>query len=138
MSEPKREAVAGNCSEHRGNEQRPRVIPAAVASALIARISVEPGTTVPITGTASDSASRKTATNDSCGCAPTKSTNGEKYEVMSAIRTLIRLKQLSTYLLRSLHTVPVGNAVNMLPRILGGKVHVSPALAEGDFSLQLR
>src|SRR4029077_20357625 len=24
MSEPKREAVAGNCSEHRGNEQRPR------------------------------------------------------------------------------------------------------------------
>ena len=45
------------------------MIPAVVASALIAKMSVDPGTTVPITGTASDSASRKTARNDSCGCA---------------------------------------------------------------------
>src|SRR6185295_15359865 len=51
------------------------VMPAVVASALTARISVEPGTTVPTTGMASDSASRKTARKDSCGCAPTKSTN---------------------------------------------------------------
>jgi hypothetical protein len=54
------------------------VVPAVVASAQIARMSVEPGTTVQITGTASDSAFRKTARNDKCGCAPTKSTNPSK------------------------------------------------------------
>jgi phospholipase C len=39
---------------------------------------VAPGTTVPMTGTASDSASRKTARDDNCGWAPTKSTNRSK------------------------------------------------------------
>jgi hypothetical protein len=36
-------------------------------------MAVEPGTTVPTTGTASDNASRKTAINAKCGCDPTKS-----------------------------------------------------------------
>src|SRR5215469_100316 len=58
---------------------------AAVASALIAMISEEPGTTVPITGTASDSANRKTARNDSCGCAPTKSTRPAKEEFIGSL-----------------------------------------------------
>ncbi len=51
---------------------------APAARALIAITSVEPGTTVPITGMASDNASRKTAATAYCGCAPTNSTNPEK------------------------------------------------------------
>jgi hypothetical protein len=49
------------------------LISAVVASALIPRMLVEPGTTVPTTGMASERASRKTAINAKCGCDPTKS-----------------------------------------------------------------
>src|SRR5664280_2219350 len=51
---------------------------ALVAKALMAMTSVEPGTTVPTTGIASDKASRKIAKCAYCGCAETKSTSAEK------------------------------------------------------------
>jgi hypothetical protein len=45
-------------------------------------MSVEPGTTVPITGIASDNASRKIAARAYCGCPPIKSTIAAKYDVI--------------------------------------------------------
>jgi hypothetical protein len=45
-------------------------------------MSVEPGTTVPMTGTASDNANMKIATYAYCECPETKAMTGEKYDMM--------------------------------------------------------
>jgi hypothetical protein len=49
-----------------------RLISAWTASALTATMRVEPGTTVPTIGIASENASRKTAQAAYCGCRETK------------------------------------------------------------------
>jgi hypothetical protein len=53
-----------------------------VANALMPIMSVEPGTTVPMTGTASDNANMKIATYAYCECPETKAMTGEKYDMM--------------------------------------------------------
>src|SRR6185312_4184580 len=75
MPEPERKAVADNCAGHRRPEQRPGCDTGRGRERTYRKDQRGAGDHRPITGTASDSASRKTATTDSCGCAPTKSTS---------------------------------------------------------------
>src|SRR5438067_859950 len=57
---------------------------AVVARALIARISVDPGTTVPITGIASESARRRIARKAKYGCDPTYWITPSKFAIVGS------------------------------------------------------
>jgi hypothetical protein len=73
ISKPERQPNADNRSDDRCDKQGPRLDFGGNRQTLIAIIKVEPGTTVPTTAMASDTARRSTAVKAKCGCAPTKS-----------------------------------------------------------------